>query len=181
MLLFYTIFRHLNCFVWAVVTDGKDWHGLNLEKLEPTFSSFNALPAKLTKKLLLLILSYEIRHILLKPYGSILCMCKGTMQWLQHRNDLKQQYHRDIAPLKFTAVSCVRYYHYARFSLTNFSLSANDNKNHEDWGGVIWEMFAVNLRLTSIATITGEWFHYKVLNILTSFLWSIKLKITENY
>ena len=42
-------------------------------------------------------------------------------------------------------------------------------------------MFAVNLRLTSIATITGEWFHCKVLNILTSFLWSIKLKITENY
>ena len=29
-------------------TDGKDAHGLKREKVGPTFSSFNALPAKLT-------------------------------------------------------------------------------------------------------------------------------------
>ena len=30
-----------------VQTDGKDGHGLKLGKVGPTFSSFNALPAKL--------------------------------------------------------------------------------------------------------------------------------------
>jgi len=29
----------------SVATDGKDGHGLNLYKVGPTFSSFNALPA----------------------------------------------------------------------------------------------------------------------------------------
>ena len=32
-----------------MATDGKDRHGLKLEKIMPTFSSFKAMPAKLTK------------------------------------------------------------------------------------------------------------------------------------
>ena len=37
--------------------NGKDGHGLKLEKIAPTFSGFNAMPAKLSKKLILLVLS----------------------------------------------------------------------------------------------------------------------------
>jgi len=33
------------------VTDGKDGHGLKLEKVWPTFSCFNAMPAKITKNI----------------------------------------------------------------------------------------------------------------------------------
>ena len=32
----------------SVTTDGKDGHGLNLEKIGPTFSRVNAFPAKIT-------------------------------------------------------------------------------------------------------------------------------------
>ena len=32
--------------------DGKDGHGLKLEKFEPTFSSFSAIPAKIIKRIL---------------------------------------------------------------------------------------------------------------------------------
>ena len=32
---------------------------------------------------------------------SILCLGKGTKNWLQYRIDLKQQYHRDITPCSF--------------------------------------------------------------------------------
>ena len=32
--------------------DGKDGHGLKLEKVEPTFLSFNAMPTKITTKIL---------------------------------------------------------------------------------------------------------------------------------
>ena len=31
---------------YIVTTDGKDSHGLKLEKIEPTFLSFNSMPAK---------------------------------------------------------------------------------------------------------------------------------------
>ena len=47
--LFETIFMHRNWFLSSVATDGKDEHGLKLEKIGPTFqSSFNAMPAKTT-------------------------------------------------------------------------------------------------------------------------------------
>ena len=46
VLLFKTIFRHWNCFQSSVATDGKDGNGLKLEHLRPTFSSFDAMPAK---------------------------------------------------------------------------------------------------------------------------------------
>ena len=32
---------------------------------------------------------------------SILCLGKGTKNWLKHRIDLKQQHHRDITPCRF--------------------------------------------------------------------------------
>ena len=48
VLLHKTIFRHSNCFLSSVATDGEDGHGLKLEKGGPTFSSFNAMPAKIT-------------------------------------------------------------------------------------------------------------------------------------
>ena len=36
----------------SVVTDGKDGHGLTLEQVGPTFSSFNAMRTKITKKII---------------------------------------------------------------------------------------------------------------------------------
>ena len=40
--------------------DGKDGHGLKLEKMRPTFSSFDTMPAKITKILPWLVLPDEI-------------------------------------------------------------------------------------------------------------------------
>ena len=34
-------------------------------------------------------------------YSSILCLGKGTKNWLKHRIDLKQQHHHDITPCSF--------------------------------------------------------------------------------
>ena len=49
VLLFKTLFRQRNCFLSSqVVMDGKDGDGLKLERVGPTFSSFNAIPAKIT-------------------------------------------------------------------------------------------------------------------------------------
>lgn len=59
-----TIFRHWNCFVSSVATDGKDSHGLKLENMWPTFSNFNAMPTKITSKLLWLVLPGEFFIIL---------------------------------------------------------------------------------------------------------------------
>ena len=42
----------MTIFPVAVSTDGKDGDGLKLEKVGPTFSSFNAMPAKITKQIL---------------------------------------------------------------------------------------------------------------------------------
>jgi len=58
VLSFKTIFRHRNCFLSSVAADGKDEHGLKLEKVGPTLASFNAMPAKITesKKILFLVL-----------------------------------------------------------------------------------------------------------------------------
>ena len=40
VLIFTTMFKHWNCFLSSVPTDGKDGYGLKLEKIEPHFSSF---------------------------------------------------------------------------------------------------------------------------------------------
>ena len=48
VLLFKTLFRQRNCFLSSVVMVGKDGDALKLERVGPTFSSFNAIPAKIT-------------------------------------------------------------------------------------------------------------------------------------
>ena len=45
VLLINTIFKHWNCFLSFFAMDGNDGHGLKREKVGPTFSSFNAVPA----------------------------------------------------------------------------------------------------------------------------------------
>ena len=63
VVLFKTISRRRNCFLSSVVTDDKDGLGLKLEKVGPAFSSLNALPTKITKKVLWLLLLNEICFI----------------------------------------------------------------------------------------------------------------------
>ena len=46
VLLFKTIFKHWNCLLWPVSTDGKDGYEMRLEKVGPTFSSGIAMPEK---------------------------------------------------------------------------------------------------------------------------------------
>lgn len=46
VLLFKTIFRHENCFLSSVTTDGKDEHELRFEKVWQTVLSFNAMLAE---------------------------------------------------------------------------------------------------------------------------------------
>ena len=50
-MLFKTIFKQRNCFMLSVVTDVKDGHGFTTEKVAQMFLRFNALPEKITKKL----------------------------------------------------------------------------------------------------------------------------------
>ena len=76
-LLFKTIFRHWNCFLSSVAIDGKDRHWLELEKVWPTFSRFNAMPATVTEKKFWIIVSrlpslvkyvwflYGLRHLVI--------------------------------------------------------------------------------------------------------------------
>ena len=53
-----------------MATDGKNGHGLKLEKAGPTFSSLHALPAKITKNNVVVDAS--------QFYRSILCSGKGV-------------------------------------------------------------------------------------------------------
>ena len=80
VLLFKTIFRHQNCFLSSVAADGKDEHGLKLEKGGPTLTRFNAMPAKITKskKILFLVLLMKFFISFSYRYTSILCMGEGT-------------------------------------------------------------------------------------------------------
>jgi len=48
----------------SFVTDGKDGKGLNLENDGPASSSFNAMPAKLTKNIFCLMLPSEINCLI---------------------------------------------------------------------------------------------------------------------
>ena len=59
VLFFKPIFRHGNCFLSSGAKDDKDGHGLKLENVGPTFSTFNAMPVKTTNKLLWLVLPGE--------------------------------------------------------------------------------------------------------------------------
>ena len=53
LLLFNTIFRYSNCFLSSVATSGKDGHGLKIEKVRPTFPSFNIVPSKINKNIIM--------------------------------------------------------------------------------------------------------------------------------
>ena len=50
VLLFKTIFRHRKCFLSSDATNDTDGYGLELENVGVPFSSFNAMPAKITQK-----------------------------------------------------------------------------------------------------------------------------------
>ena len=52
VLLFKTIFMHLNCFLLSVATDGKDGQGSRIEKAGPTFSRPNAWGEKSRKNIM---------------------------------------------------------------------------------------------------------------------------------
>ena len=72
LFIFKAIFRHRNCFVSPTATDGKDGYRLKLENVGPTFSSVNAMPAKLTKKIIMVIAAlwnlFDICFIALQEY-----------------------------------------------------------------------------------------------------------------
>ena len=48
VLLFKTIFKHWNSLLSPVSTDGKDGHGLRLEKVGPTCKLYCIMPEKIT-------------------------------------------------------------------------------------------------------------------------------------
>ena len=50
VLLFKTIFRHRKCFLSSDATNDTDGYGLELENVGVPFSSFKAMPAKITQK-----------------------------------------------------------------------------------------------------------------------------------
>ena len=61
MVQFCTIFKHWNCFLCSVATDGKDGNGLKLANVTATFQvSMPAMPAIITRKLLWLLFPYKI-------------------------------------------------------------------------------------------------------------------------
>ena len=92
---------HWHGFLLYVATDGKDWHGLKLEEVGPTFSCFD-MPAKITPKIIMIsvyrhplpfsIFFTEGRGHLYTGYRNILWVSKGTKYWLQNRIDLQQWY-----------------------------------------------------------------------------------------
>ena len=64
VLLFKTMFRHYNCFPSSVASDGKDGHGLKLEKI----IRFNAMLSKVGKSLFPFLLLDEISLISSSSY-----------------------------------------------------------------------------------------------------------------
>ena len=81
-MLFKIIYRHWNCFLSSGTTDGKDGLGLKLEIVGPTFSSFNVIPAKTTKK----VLTHSLLDILPKTRFEASCI----VFWLPlHYKELK--------------------------------------------------------------------------------------------
>ena len=46
-------FCYRRLFLWSLATDGKDGHELKLEKVGPTFTSFNAMPAETRKNIIM--------------------------------------------------------------------------------------------------------------------------------
>ena len=58
VLLFKTVFRHWNRFLSSVAKDEKDGHGLKLEKVGITLSSFIAMSAKVVKNVIMVYASW---------------------------------------------------------------------------------------------------------------------------
>ena len=56
-MLFKIIFRHRKSFLSSDATNDTDGYGLELENVGVTFSSFNAVPAKITQKYKIIIRS----------------------------------------------------------------------------------------------------------------------------
>ena len=83
-----TIFRHGNCFVSSSPMKGKDGHGLKLENVQPTFSTFNAMPAK----------NHQQSIMVGAPWWILR---NSRVMSLAHTAviDHNQQYRREIAPL----------------------------------------------------------------------------------
>ena len=73
VLLSQILFRRWNCFLLSVTRDSKDGHGLKLQKVVPTFSSFNVMPAKIIKKILVSFPWWNLFDI------DLLHHCKGTL------------------------------------------------------------------------------------------------------
>ena len=72
----------------SVAIDDKDGHGLTLKKVAPTFTSFNAMPAKSQKNIIMVsAFCWNLLSSSPQLYRSILCMGKG------------KKYHRNIARL----------------------------------------------------------------------------------
>ena len=83
VLFFKAIFSHWNCFLLFFATDGKDGHGLKLEKIGPTFSlSVNTMLAYIIKKILYwLLLPDGICLIIISSSNNSIrsfAMSKGT-------------------------------------------------------------------------------------------------------
>ena len=53
VLILKSILRLRNCFLSSIATDGKDVHGLKLEKVGPTCPSLNSMPAKIAKNIIM--------------------------------------------------------------------------------------------------------------------------------
>ena len=53
VLILKSILRLRNCFLSSIATNGKDVHGLKLEKVGPTFPSLNSMPAKIAKNIIM--------------------------------------------------------------------------------------------------------------------------------
>ena len=82
-------------------------HTINIPEIFHVFTGFLSFTVmvclqKSLPNLFWLVLLDEISLISSSQiYGSILCLGKGTKNWLKHRIDLKQQHHRDITPCSF--------------------------------------------------------------------------------
>ena len=75
-----------------MATDGKNGHGLKLEKAGPTFSRLHALPAKITKNNVVVDAS--------QFYRSILCSGKGVGNDFSTELSLKKIILLTIRPFK---------------------------------------------------------------------------------
>ena len=113
-----TIFNHSNCFLLSVATDGRDGHGLKLEEVGPTFSSFTVKLTKLwTPKILIecycVVRKQPIRHEKTKPqtatvislwFWGLLPCHEHYCDWSPH-NQHSWNFHVFTGFLSFTVIN----------------------------------------------------------------------------